>query len=131
MARRAVRGLPTFYPGLSYRDAQAAIGWLERAFGFEELLVVPGPGGLVTHAELRFGNGVLMLGSLRDGEAAAQRQRAPYVYVADADAHHERARAAGAEIVVPPHDNDYGGRGYTARDLEGNEWSFGSYRPAL
>ncbi len=130
MARRAIDGIPTLYPGLAYRDAQTAIGWLERAFGFEELLVVPGPDGLVAHAELRFGNGVLMLGSLRDGEAA-RRQRTPYVYVPDADAHHERARAAGAEIVVPPHDNDYGGRGYTARDLEGNEWSFGSYRPAL
>ena len=130
MARRAANGIPTLYPGLSYRDAQAAIGWLERAFGFEELLVVPGTAGGVAHAELRFGNGVLMLGSLRAGDAALH-QRPPYVYVADADAHHEQARAAGAEIVVPPHDNDYGGRGYSALDLEGNEWSFGSYRPAL
>lgn len=130
MAQRAANGLPTLYPGLSYRDARTAIGWLERAFGFEELLMVPGAAGAVAHAELRFGKGVLMLGSLRDGDTGL-RQRAPYVYVADVDAHHERARAAGAEIVVPPHDNDYGGRGYTARDLEGNEWNFGSYRPAL
>lgn len=130
MAPRTANGMPTLYPGLAYRDAQAAIGWLERVFGFEELLVVPGAGAGVAHAELRFGNGVLMLGSLRDGDGAL-RQRAPYVYVADVDAHHERALAAGAKIVVPPHDNDYGGRGYTALDLEGNEWSFGSYRPAL
>jgi uncharacterized glyoxalase superfamily protein PhnB len=130
MARRAANGMPTLYPGLSYRDARTAIAWLERAFGFEELLVVPGAEGVVAHAELQFGNGVLMLGSLRGGEAGG-RQRAPYVYVADVDAHHDRARAAGAEIVMSPHDNEYGGRGYAARDLEGNEWSFGSYRPAL
>ncbi len=130
MARPAANGMPTLFPGLSYRDAQAAIVWLERAFGFEELLVVPGPNGGVAHAELRFGNGVLMLGSLRDADAGL-RQRAPYVYVADADAHHDRAKSAGAEITTPPHDNDYGGRGYAARDLDGNEWYFGSYRPAL
>ncbi len=39
-------------------------------------------------------------------------------------------KAAGAEITMAPHDNDYGGRGYAARDLEGNEWSFGSYVPS-
>ncbi|HLZ68764.1 MAG TPA: VOC family protein [Dehalococcoidia bacterium] len=130
MARPAANHMPTLYPGLSYRDAPAAIAWLERAFGFEELLLVPGPKGTVAHAELKLGNGVLMLGSLRDTDTGL-RQRAPYVFVADADAHHARAAAAGAEITLPPHDNDYGGRGYAARDLEGNEWSFGSYRPAL
>lgn len=52
-----------------------------------------------------------------------------YAIVDDADAHCARARAAGAEIVLPLEDKDYGGRGYTCRDLEGNVWSFGSYDP--
>ncbi|HEY4281107.1 MAG TPA: VOC family protein [Conexibacter sp.] len=46
------------------------------------------------------------------------------------EAHAERARAAGAELIRELESPDYGGRGYTARDPEGNVWSFGSYRPA-
>ncbi len=53
-----------------------------------------------------------------------------YVVVDDADAHCATARAAGAEIVDEPKDNEgYTGRGYTARDIGGNIWSFGSYDP--
>jgi uncharacterized glyoxalase superfamily protein PhnB len=120
---------PYLYPALQYADANAAIDWLERAFGFRRMLVVPGEtAGTVAHAELAFDGGVLMLGSRRDG--AATPQNAPYVYVADVDAHAARAKAAGARVTRPPEDKGYGGRGYSACDLEGNEWSFGSYRPA-
>lgn len=52
-----------------------------------------------------------------------------YLVVDAVDAHHERARAAGAEIVMPLVDQDYGGRGYSCRDIEGHLWSFGSYDP--
>jgi uncharacterized glyoxalase superfamily protein PhnB len=52
-----------------------------------------------------------------------------YVVVADPDAHYRTAKAAGAEIVMDIVDQDYGGRGYTCRDLEGHVWSFGSYDP--
>jgi uncharacterized glyoxalase superfamily protein PhnB len=56
-----------------------------------------------------------------------------YMFIPDADIadHFERARAAGAEIVMPLERKDYGGSGYTARDLDGHYWSFGSYRPSL
>ena len=33
------------------------------------------------------------------------------------------------EIVREPVDQDYGGRDYSVRDLEGNLWSFGTYDP--
>ena len=49
--------------------------------------------------------------------------------VADPDAHHARAKAAGAVITQPLKDEDYGSRGYSARDPEGNEWCFGTYEP--
>jgi uncharacterized glyoxalase superfamily protein PhnB len=52
-----------------------------------------------------------------------------YVAVEDPDALHERAKAAGAEIVMAPMDTDYGSRDFALRDLEGNLWSFGTYRP--
>ncbi len=53
---------------LRYRDAPAAIDWLQRAFGFEPQLVVPDAHGGIAHAQLRFGNGMVMLGSARDDE---------------------------------------------------------------
>ena len=52
-----------------------------------------------------------------------------YVVVEDIDAHHERATAAGAELVRALQDTDYGSREYSARDVEGNVWSFGTYQP--
>jgi uncharacterized glyoxalase superfamily protein PhnB len=51
------------------------------------------------------------------------------VAVEDADAHCERARGAGAVITREPEDLDYGSREYSARDLEGHHWHFGTYRP--
>jgi len=131
----------TVIPGLRYHDAPAAIEWLCRAFGFEEQLVVPGEAGIVEHAQLRFGNGMIMLGSAgKHGGGYDELVKTPretggvatqglYVIVEDPDAHHERAVAAGAEIVLAIEDKDYGGRGYTCRDLEGNVWSFGDYDP--
>ncbi len=116
------------YPALQYRDAHAAIEWLERAFGFERNAVHDGPDGSVAHAELRYGDGMVMLGSApSDGDHSGQEWT--YVVVEDADAHFEQARAAGAEIVRELTDQDYGSRDYSARDPEGNLWSFGTYRP--
>jgi uncharacterized glyoxalase superfamily protein PhnB len=125
-------------PTLRYRDAAAAIDWLCRAFGFERHLVVPGEGGTIAHAQLTFGNGMIMLGSARD-DAFGRLQRtpaevggvgteSPYIIVADADAHHARAVAAGAEVVYPLKD-EHGGRGYSCRDPEGHLWNFGTYDP--
>lgn len=120
------------YPALRYRDAAAAIDWLERAFGLERSAVHEGPDGTVAHAELRYGDGMIMLGSEgetpgRFGHHAGQSWQ--YVVVEDPDEHHRRAEAAGAEIVMELADQSYGSREYSARDLEGNLWSFGTYRP--
>jgi uncharacterized glyoxalase superfamily protein PhnB len=126
-------------PTMRYRDAAAAIDWLCRAFGFERHLVVPGENGTIVHAQLRFGNGMIMLGTARDdefgklqrtpGQVGGVGTQSPYVIVADADAHHARAVAAGAEVVYPLEDEDYGGRGYSCRDPEGHLWNFGTYDP--
>jgi uncharacterized glyoxalase superfamily protein PhnB len=120
------------YPALRYRDAHAAIDFLERAFGFERHAVYEGPGNTVAHAELSHGDGMVMLGSEGEDPGPFGRhvgQGWIYVVVEDPDAHHERAKAAGAEIVMEPTDQDYGSRDYSARDPEGNLWSFGTYRP--
>lgn len=120
----------SIFPALKYRDAPGAADWLEKAFGFERKMVVDGPDGTVAHAELRYGNGVLMFGTLRE-EPGNPWATEPGLYVAvdDIEAHYARARAAGAEIVRPLADTDYGAREYSARDCEGRLWSFGTYRP--
>ena len=72
-----------------------------------------------------------MLGSQREGDDAWPLRPGTfgaYVVVDDPDALHDRAVAAGAEIVQAPHDTDYGSREFQAKDPEGNRWSFGSYR---
>ena len=126
-------------PCLRYRDAAAAIDWLCRAFGFERHMVVPGEGSTIAHAQLTLGNGMVMLGSARDDEfgklmktpaqVGGVSTQSAYIVVADADAHHARAVAAGAKVVYPLEDADYGGRGYSCLDPEGNVWSFGTYDP--
>ena len=129
----------TIIPTLRYRDAAAAIDWLCKAFGFRRHLVVPAEDGKIAHAQLVLGNGMIMLGSTwDDGFGKLQRpmptpdapvSQSPYIIVADVDAHHAVAAAAGARVVMAPKDEDYGGRGYSCRDPEGNLWNFGSYDP--
>jgi uncharacterized glyoxalase superfamily protein PhnB len=123
---------PSLYPLMRYRDAPAAIEFLKAAFGFRERETHANPDGTIAHAELSLGNGILMIGSDRDDPLHGRRAGQGWVYVAidDPDAHCARARAAGAEITSELHDTDYGSRDYAARDLEGNFFSFGTYRPA-
>jgi len=83
-------------PALRYRNAAAAIDWLcmlgDVKTEYGRLVAAPVKGDPVTQ-------GI-------------------YVVVEDADAHYTRAKAAGAEIVLDIKTQNYGGRDYTARDLE-------------
>jgi uncharacterized glyoxalase superfamily protein PhnB len=131
----------TVIPCLRYRDAPAAIDWLCRTFGFERHLVVPNADGSIAHAQLSFGNGMLMLGSVRKEETEFGRlmkqpdevggasTQSIYVVLNDADAVYAQAKAGGAKIAVDIRSEDYGGRGFSCYDLEGHLWSFGSYDP--
>ena len=131
----------TIIPVLRYRDAPAAIEWLCKAFGFQKHLVVPHQDGSVAHAQLSFGNGMIMLASVAKTETAfgrlmkqpdelggAQTQIA-YLIVSDVDAAYANAKAAGAKIATEIKEEDYGGRDFSCYDLEGHLWSFGSYDP--
>ena len=124
-------------PALRYRNAKAAIDFLCKAFGFETRMVVPREDDRIAHAELVLDNGMIMLGDAATeygsfvvppgtGQPVTQ---GIYVVVADVDAHYARAKAAGAEILLDIKTQDYGGRDYTCRDLEGHVWTFGSYDP--
>ena len=129
----------TIIPGLRYRDAKSPIGWLCEVFGFAQHAVYEGADGSVAHAELSFGYGMVMLGSVVDNEygrsicqpadIGGKETQAPYLVVADADAVYSRAQAAGFEIAVDIKDEDYGGRGFSCRDPEGHLWNVGTYDP--
>lgn len=125
---------PSICPTLVYEDAKAAIKQLTEAFGFTEHAVYEDEDGGVVHAELMYGNGMVMLGSKgKGGEFDKLMTNAGpagvFVHVDEVDAHHGRAVEHGVEIVMPPTDQDYGARDYMARDLEGHIWSFGTYTP--
>jgi uncharacterized glyoxalase superfamily protein PhnB len=121
------------YAALRYRDAAAAIDWLERAFGFQTSARHEGPDGTIAHAELRLGESLIMLGQgtedLQDPPDDRRAARTTiYVAVEDVDALHARAQGAGADVSDLT-EQDYGSRDFSARDLEGNHWSFGTYVP--
>jgi uncharacterized glyoxalase superfamily protein PhnB len=119
----------TFIPTLRYEDPRAAIAFLERAFGFEAKAVHEGDDGEVQHSEIAFGSGMVMIGKSRPGDRFETGRAVIYAVVDDPDAHHDRAKAAGARILMEPTDQDYGSREYAAADPEGNVWSFGTYDP--
>ncbi len=123
---------PQVWPTLRADDARALIRFLVDAFGFAEV-VVHGEGDRVDHAQLSWPlGGGIMLGSAGrgpdDGWPLKPGTFGAYVVADDIDALHERAAQAGAEILKAPFDTDYGSRDFTARDPEGNLWSFGTYR---
>jgi uncharacterized glyoxalase superfamily protein PhnB len=127
-------------PGLRYKDAHAAIAWLERAFGFVRHAVYEGPEGTIAHAEMRFGTGMIMLGSATNpgpltrlyatpGEIGGRVTSPMYLVVADCAPVWERAKAAGTEVVMELKEMEYGGKAFSVRDPEGYLWSVGEYDP--
>lgn len=129
----------TVIPALRYRNAPAAIDWLCQVFGFTRRTVYANPDGTIAHAELALGGGMIMLGSAKDDENSQRfsspdeldgvETRGAYIVVADADAVHARAVAAGATIIRPLQNTDYGSREFAVKDPEGHSWSAGTYDP--
>ena len=135
------RDWPRLSSSVFYQDAQAAIDWLCRAFGFAVRLKVEGEGGRIEHSELTYGEGLIMVG--QEGGSSTERpwkarMRSPrsvdgantqclMLFVDDADAHCAHARQHGAQIVEEPATHDYGDdywadRSYGALDPEGHLW---------
>jgi uncharacterized glyoxalase superfamily protein PhnB len=135
-------GKSSVIPSLRYRDAPAAIEWLCRNFGFEQQLVVPDDKGGVAHAQLRLGGGMIMLGSVdtnsdtdfgktirQPDEVGGFETQCPYLVVEDADQVWRNVKANGGQITMEIKDEDYGGRGFGCRDIEGRQWYVGTYDP--
>jgi uncharacterized glyoxalase superfamily protein PhnB len=115
-----------------YKDTWAALDWLEKAFGFERSMVISDKDGKLAHAEMRFGDGSIMLGSewaefvASPASVGGKNTQSIHVQLTEGiDAHCEHARAAAAVILQEPAEQFYGDRTYRARDPEGHVWSFG------
>lgn len=129
----------TVIPALRYRDAPAAIEWLCNVLGFTRHAVHEGAGGVINHAELALGGGMIMLGSKKEdeqsrrfmapGELGGAETSSLYIVVPDADQVYARAQAAGATIVRPLQEMPYGSREFAVSDPEGHSWSVGTYNP--
>lgn len=123
-------GTPTVWVTLQAQDAGALIIYLTETFGFR-LTARYDDGDAVAHAELLWPEsaGGLMLGTYREGREWSRKPgtAGTYIVVKDVDALHERAQKAGAEVIAPLTDTDYGSREFAVKDPEGNLWSFGTY----
>ena len=132
----------TIIPGLRYRNAAVMIDWLCASLGFEKQAVYPGPDGTVMHAQLTFGNGMIMIGSVDNGSASSvlikqpdeiggAETQTPYLVVDDCDGAYAMAVRGGARILMQLEEKDYGGKGFTCVDPEGHVWHVGTYDPWL
>jgi uncharacterized glyoxalase superfamily protein PhnB len=130
----------TVIPGMRYRDCLAAIEWLCTALGFDKHAVYLGEGDSVMHAELTFGNGMIMLGSASNctpyspyaampDELGGRETRSVSLITGDPDAVYAQAKAAGAEMIFDLREMNYGGKAFTCCDPEGYLWHVGSYDP--
>jgi uncharacterized glyoxalase superfamily protein PhnB len=125
------RRRPTIVPQLPYEDIRAALSFLERAFGFREIATsrLVSADGVLLHALVEFGDGVIGIGSQGAHGAVSPKSagvESQYLSVSidDLDAHYHRALAAGARIARGPRDHSGGYRSYEALDLEGHRWRF-------
>jgi uncharacterized glyoxalase superfamily protein PhnB len=125
---------PTVWPVLTYRDAPAGIEFLSDAFGFEPRASYArdDDSSIIEHAELRWplGGGIMLGTAGKDDSPFGRRtpgNDSVYVVCDLPDLLFERAVEAGAEVVRGLADEEYGSRGFTVRDPEGNLWSFGTY----
>jgi uncharacterized glyoxalase superfamily protein PhnB len=118
------------WTGLSYDDPLAARAWLA-ALGFDEGILVPGPEGTIQHSEMLWPEGGRVMISSRgksdDTFSVVLGAASVYVVVDDPDAIYHRAKQLDAEIVRDMENTDYGSRGFSIKDAEGNRWSFGTY----
>ena len=122
---------PRITPYLLYEDVPAALEWLGKAFGFTERLRFAGSDGVVNHAEMTLGDGVIMMGfpgpGYRNPKHLGKATQLVNVYVDDVDEHFARAKGEGASILSELENQSYGDRRYIAQDPEGHQWVFAQH----
>jgi PhnB protein len=133
-----VQAIPSGYAGVTpyliAKDAAKLLDFYKKAFGATEVMRLPGPGGKVGHAEVKIGQGTVMLAD----EMPEMGHKSPQTlggtpitlmfYVADVDAQFARAVAAGGEVKHPVKDQFYGDRSGTIVDPSGHMWTIATHK---
>jgi uncharacterized glyoxalase superfamily protein PhnB len=119
----------TINPVVHYRDLAAGAKFLVDSFGFVEHQAHKDNDGKIQYVELSLNGAPLGLGSVTEGSMFDTGPAVVYISLDEVDAMHERAAAAGAEVLMAPTDQDYGSRDFVAKDHEGNVWCFGTFQP--
>jgi uncharacterized glyoxalase superfamily protein PhnB len=129
----------TCIPAIRYVNADRAIDWLKHTLGFTEKAVYRDDKGVIAHAELLLGNGMVMIGIFGQHketspwfvkpDAAGRVTASVYLVIPECDPVYAAAKAAGAEILQELQAKEYGGKGFIVRDPEGHIWSVGEYNP--
>jgi len=130
-------GYHTITPHLAVRDAAKALGFYAEAFGAEEMFRMPGPGGIVMHAEVKIGDSIVMLGeeSPEMGTLSPKSMGGSpvslLIYVKDVDASFARAGKAGCTVKMPPTDMFWGDRYGKVEDPFGHQWALATHKEDL
>lgn len=116
-------------PYLYYEDLEGVLKFLSKAFGFRLAgRPVRKPNGRLTHAAMRLGGDLIMMGwpgpTYRNPKRLKQATQCLYVDVDRLDQCFRRARSAGAKILEEPMDTSYGQRRFAVEDPEGHQWFF-------
>jgi uncharacterized glyoxalase superfamily protein PhnB len=131
MVQNPPEGYTAVTPYLLYEDLDESVRWLISTFGLTEDVLMKDEEGRASHAELKIGDGVVMMGrpssDYKNPKHLGGTTHLVHVYVDDVDRHYEAAKAAGANITQEPADQFYGDRSYRAEDPEGHVWFFAQH----
>jgi uncharacterized glyoxalase superfamily protein PhnB len=131
MVQNPPEGYTAVTPYLLYEDLDESVRWLTSTFGLTEDVLMKDEEGRASHAELKIGDGVVMMGrpssDYKNPKHLGGTTHLVHVYVDDVDRHYEAAKAAGANITQEPADQFYGDRSYRAEDPEGHVWFFAQH----
>ena len=130
-------GYNTVTPYLVHKQSAEAIKFYEKAFGAEEIMRMPGPGGMIMHAEIKIGSSVVMLSDefKETGSFAPDPEQGTHVsmflYVEDVDKAFELAKASGCKVVMELDDMFWGDRFGRVKDPYGYVWGMASRKEIL
>jgi uncharacterized glyoxalase superfamily protein PhnB len=123
--------MPWMLPALTVKDADAAVAFYQKAFGFEKRFSMAGPDGRTMHAEVAWRDAIIMLGPENDAAPCkspatlgVRPSSSLYLYCDDVDAVFRQATAAGAKVDIPPADQFWGDRMCSVIDPDGYIWCF-------
>lgn len=126
MKNRSAPNAP-IVPVLVYEDVNRAIEWLCDTCGFTERVRAARADGRVTHAQLEFAGGAVMVGSAGaeyKPPRSAEVSHGILVHIDDLHRHFDQVRESGVRIVSKPADMPFGERQYTVEDSGGHRWTF-------